>query len=406
MSISVKISVLLLVLIVFLCGSTSAEPHLVGDLNKDYRIDFEDLHTFALQWLNPICLAPGCIADLDNVDGVNMADFALLAKNWKMVESHLVISEFMARNASQVPLEEGDLLDFEGHSSDWIEIYNPTATTVNLDGWSLTDNDSNLTMWQFPNGLQIKAGEFLVVFASGKDILDPNELHTNFELDQDGDYLALVANNGNTIVHEYTPEYPTQLADISYGLAQYATTLVPTGATASYYVPTISDAALGADWTDINFDDSAWDAGPTSLGFGEVGGATGTILREYWTGISGESVSDLTNNLNYPDNPSGSSEPTSFEAPIDWAENYGTRMHGFLHPPTSGDYTFWIASDDASELWLSTDDNPDNVVLIASIAGWCQSRDWDNQTGTDNPNQQSASISLTGGQRYYIKALQ
>ena len=372
---------------------TSAQAQLVGDLNKDYRVDFRDVKTFAVQWLDPSCLTPGCIANLDGVDGVNMADFALLANNWKMVESHLVISEFMARNSST-------LMDRDNESSDWLEIYNPTDTTANLDGWSLTDSVDNLTMWQFPNGLAIGPGEFLVVFASGKDILDPNELHTNFELDQDGDYLALVANDGNTIVHEYAPEYPTQLADISYGLAQYATTLVPTGATASYHVPTISDAALGTDWTDVYFDDLTWDTGPTSIGFGEVGGATGTILREYWTGIAGLSVSDLTNNSNYPDNPSGSSEPTLFEAPLDWAEEYGTRMHGFLHPPTSGDYTFWISSDDASELWLSTDDNPNNAVLIAFEAQWSGSRVW--QTG----NEQSAPISLVGGQRYYIKALQ
>jgi hypothetical protein len=263
-----------------LTGPSGIQAQLIGDLNKDYKVDFKDIHVFALQWLDPICLAPGCIADLDNVDGVNMADFALLAKNWKMVESHLVISEFMARNASQVPLEEGDLLDGNGDSSDWIEIYNPTDTTVNLDGWYLTDSKANLTMWQFPDGNQIKPGEFMVVFASGKTYeqnplnypyLDPGgDYHTNFELDQEGDYLALVANDGNTIVHEYQPEYPTQLADISYGLAQYATTLVPSGATASYHVPSSGDAGIGTDWTDVNFDDSSWDTGNTGIGFGNV----------------------------------------------------------------------------------------------------------------------------------------
>ncbi|GAH45654.1 unnamed protein product, partial [marine sediment metagenome] len=142
------------------------------------------------------------------------------------------------------------------------------------------------------------------------------------------------------------------------------------------------------------------------LGFGDAGVSTGTILREYWTGIEGAAVSNLTSSPDFPDNPSGSDYLTSFEAPTDWADYYGTYVRGYLHPPTSGDYTFWIASDDASELWLSTDDNPDNAVLIASVAGWCQSRDWDNQTGSDNPNQESAPISLTGGQKYYIEALQ
>ncbi|MHC4283284.1 MAG: PA14 domain-containing protein [Planctomycetota bacterium] len=49
-------------------------------------------------------------------------------------------------------------------------------------------------------------------------------------------------------------------------------------------------------------------------------------------------------------------------------------MHGFLYPPVSGDYTFWISSDDASELWLSTDDNPANKALIAFETTWSQSR--------------------------------
>jgi len=132
---------------------------------------------------------------------------------------------------------------------------------------------------------------------------------------------------------------------------------------------------------------------------------TGTILREVWQDIIGVSIPDLTSDLSYPDNPSFSDELLSFEAPIDWGSNYGTRIHGYLHPETSGNYTFWIASDDAGELWLSIDDNPANAVLIANVPGWCESRDWYNTTGTANPNQQSTSILLTGGNKYYIMAL-
>ncbi|MGB2806170.1 MAG: CotH kinase family protein, partial [Sedimentisphaerales bacterium] len=277
-----RLSSLLLVFISFLAGSTIAQSQLVGDLDGNYRVDSKDLRAFAWQWLNPICLVSDCIADLDDVDGVNMGDYALLAKNWQIEEPHIVISEFMASNTSEEPLEEGDLLDGNGDSSDWIEIYNPTDTAVNLDGWCLTDSKTNLTMWQFPDGNQLEPGEFLVVFASGKTSeLYPDNYpyldslgyyHTNFELNKEGDYLALVANDGNTIVHEYTPEFPTQLADISYGLAQYAMTLVPTGATASYYVPTSSDAALGTGWTAADFNDSSWETGKTGLGFG-FGGA-------------------------------------------------------------------------------------------------------------------------------------
>jgi hypothetical protein len=189
------------------------------------------------------------------------------------------------------------------------------------------------------------------------------------------------------------------LTNISYGLPQYTTEIVPTGATASYHVPAVSDKSLGTGWTYVDFDDSPWEDGPTSIGFGDVGGGKGTILREYWTGITGSSVSDITGNSNYPDNPSGSTEPTLFEAPTNWSNYYGTRMRGFLYPPVSDDYTFWISSDDASELWLSTDENPDNRTRIAFEANWTPSRVW--ETGTE----QSAPIALVGGQRYYIEAL-
>ncbi|MHC4694477.1 MAG: lamin tail domain-containing protein, partial [Planctomycetota bacterium] len=402
MSISVKTSLLSLLLIAALAGSTYSQVQLVGDLNTDHVVDSKDLQTLVWQWLSPDCIAPGCVADLDGVNGVNMADVALMANNWQKVEPHIIISEFMARNSTTI-------LDGNGESSDWIEIHNPTDTTVNLDGWYLTHNKNDLTKWQFPDGLKVEPGKFLIIFASRKTFEEyPHNYpyrdsagyyHTNFNLDQDGEYLALVTADGNNVAHEYTPTFPVQLVDISYGLAQDARTLVSIGATASYHVPTSGDAGLGTGWTDVDFDDSTWGTGPTSIGFGDVGGGKGTILREYWMGIPGQSVSELTGNSNFPDNPSGSTEPTLFEAPVDWSNDYGTRMSGFLYPPVSGDYIFWISSDDASELWLSTDDNPANKSLIAFETSWSQPREW--QTGSE----QSALIALTSGQKYYIEAL-
>lgn len=128
------------------------------------------------------------------------------------------------------------------------------------------------------------------------------------------------------------------------------------------------------------------------------GGGTGTILREYWTGISGTSISNLTSNANYPNSPSGSEQLTSLEGPTNWNDNYGTRIRGYIHPTTSGSYTFWVAGDDNTELYLSTNDNPANATRIAYVDGWTNSREW----GKYN-TQQSASISLTAGQKYYVE---
>ena len=120
-----------------------------------------------------------------------------------------VISEFMASNGSKEPLAEGELLDEDGESSDWIEIYNPTAEAVHLGGWYLTNDADNLEQWKFPGGVVLNPGQFLIVFASGKNRAAANaELHTSFRLDVNGEYLALVQSDGETIAHEYGPKFP------------------------------------------------------------------------------------------------------------------------------------------------------------------------------------------------------
>jgi hypothetical protein len=142
-----------------------------------------------------------------------------------------IISEFMAANTSRAPLSQGELLDKDGESSDWIEIWNPSPASVSLEGWFLTDNLANPTKWRFP-AVELAPGGFLIVFASGKNERDPaEELHTNFALAAGGESVALVGPD-ETIVHAYA-DYPPQFADISYGMSspeanlQTQTTLVP-----------------------------------------------------------------------------------------------------------------------------------------------------------------------------------
>jgi hypothetical protein len=127
---------------------------------------------------------------------------------------------------------------------------------------------------------------------------------------------------------------------------------------------------------------------------------TGEILGQLWAGIEGVAVVDLTSNPDYPHNPSQSQLLTSFESPTNIADNYGARIVGYLLPETSGDYTFWVASDDASELWLSTTESPCDASLIAYVTGWTAPQEWDKE-----PSQQSAAIPLLGGEKYLIYAL-
>ena len=123
-----------------------------------------------------------------------------------------VISEFLASNRTGI-------LDEDGDHSDWIELRNPDPAPASLKGWYLTDSATNKIKWPFPD-VSIPAGGYLVVFASGKDRRDPAaRLHTNFSLDADGDYLALVRADGSSAATEFLPKFPKQQPNVSYGPA-------------------------------------------------------------------------------------------------------------------------------------------------------------------------------------------
>ena len=126
----------------------------------------------------------------------------------------------------------------------------------------------------------------------------------------------------------------------------------------------------------------------------------GTILAERWNGITGNAVSDLTNNANFPDNPSTVSTLTSFESNSNIGSNLGQRLQGYVHPAVSGPYTFFIAADQSAELFLSNTSDPDSKELIASVASPTLPRQWD-----ASPTQQSAVVYLAAGQKYFIEAL-
>jgi len=106
----------------------------------------------------------------------------------------------------------------------------------------------------------------------------------------------------------------------------------------------------------------------------------------------------------YPNRPSGRIFLNSFEAPTDRDLWFASRTRGFLHPPVSGEYTFWIASDNSSELWLSTNADPANVRKISQVRSGrlisTQPREW-----TKYPSQRSAAIFLQAGECYYLETI-
>jgi len=126
----------------------------------------------------------------------------------------------------------------------------------------------------------------------------------------------------------------------------------------------------------------------------------GNISFERFSNITGKGISDLTSNGNYPDNPSESGIWTELKGPTNYADNYGTRLRGYLHPTETGNHIFAVVSDDASEVYLSTDENPANKVKIAEVTGWTTSDDFTKFTG-----QVSTNVALTAGERYYLEVL-
>lgn len=124
--------------------------------------------------------------------------------------------------------------------------------------------------------------------------------------------------------------------------------------------------------------------------------ASGTILREVWNGIQGSSVSSIPQNST----PDATSELTIFESPSNVGIHYGSRIRGYICPPQSGAYVFYIASNDNSELWLSTDNNPANKTRIAYVIGSTGIRQWNKYA-----SQRSGTIWLNSNQSYYIEAL-
>lgn len=102
---------------------------------------------------------------------------------------NLAINEIMASNTTAIADEDGDF-------GDWIEIYNYDSVTINLEGFGLSDNYDNPIKWLFPSVL-IEPGEFLLIWASGKDRRDPKApLHTNFSISSDGEEIILTDRKG------------------------------------------------------------------------------------------------------------------------------------------------------------------------------------------------------------------
>lgn len=121
--------------------------------------------------------------------------------------AQIYINEVSASNESV--LEDG-----EGEYPDWIELYNVAGSTIDLNGYGISDDKSRPFKYTFPE-FQISSGSYGLLFASDKDTID-NEgfLHVNFKLSADGETLYLTSPSGSLID---SLSFPLLLTDESYG---------------------------------------------------------------------------------------------------------------------------------------------------------------------------------------------
>lgn len=183
----------------------------------------------------------------------------------QMLAANPIITEFMADNQSTLQ----DNASPRAYS-DWIEIQNAGDAAIDLAGWHLTDAADDLGKWTFPSRV-LPPGEFLVVFASGNDAPDgAGNLHTNFGLAAEGEYLALVRPD-MSIASEFGPsgsDYPAQYPDISFGIgvSETITPLVASNAAVSYLAPT-AVGQLPATWNQLGGSTAGFVAGTNGIGY-------------------------------------------------------------------------------------------------------------------------------------------
>ncbi|MEY4243209.1 MAG: hypothetical protein RLZZ245_794, partial [Verrucomicrobiota bacterium] len=133
----------------------------------------------------------------------------------------------------------------------------------------------------------------------------------------------------------------------------------------------------------------------TNFTIGTVGTTSG-LWQEIYTGIGGDAVSSLTSSAKFPNSPDSKARITSAASTTNYGDFYGQRWTGWITPAVTGNYRFYLASDDSSEIWLGTGDQPASAVRILELSGWTNEKQW-------SARSPSAWKSLTAGVRYYIE---
>lgn len=185
-----------------------------------------------------------------------------------------IITEFMASN-------DDTLLDDNGNSTDWIELFNAGDTSVNLQGYRLTDDPLVPDKWIFPSATLAPKTHMVVFAGDDADPLIGTDLYTGFRLSTGGEYLALLDPTG-TVLSEFESggsNYPVQFEDLSYGLtaSENSDTVLAEGASSDYVIansttgPGLEDVWHRPDYV-LGSNGETWQSGPSGFGYENFSG--------------------------------------------------------------------------------------------------------------------------------------
>lgn len=145
---------------------------------------------------------------------------------------------------------------------------------------------------------------------------------------------------------------------------------------------------------------------PVQAAEGVIRVVRGGLFQQVYTNIFGLGVTDLTNAAKFPDRPDRTNIIGAFETRTDSGDWYGERLSGYVVPPATGEYIFYLSADDQAVLYLSPSLTPTEKVLIAQETTFSSPRSWTGLGGTrTNSANISAPVHLVAGQAYYVEAL-